>query len=105
MTPDASTGAEDVVDDGVTDYDEMLDTLDTAIAEAREKVESGRVYDADNERVRVKWIRALAYTVNIRRQVTNDRELEELSQRVDALEDDDEDDPNLTDVLLEDAEA
>lgn len=68
------------------DYDEMLDTLDVAIAEARRKIESGRVYDADKEKVRIKWIRALAYAVNIRRQVANDRDLEELGQRLDRLE-------------------
>ncbi|GGN26906.1 hypothetical protein GCM10009021_31730 [Halarchaeum nitratireducens] len=67
-------------------YDVMLDTLDTAIKEAREKVESGRVYDAENEKVRIKWIRALAYAVNVRRQVTTDRDLEELSERLEQLE-------------------
>jgi len=88
MSTDASTGASDAVDDTAGEgYGAMLDTLDTAIAEAREKVESGRVYDADNEKVRIKWIRALAYTVNVRRQVTADRDLAELSERVDALED------------------
>jgi chromosome segregation ATPase len=64
----------------------MLDTLDTAIEEARRKVESGRVYDAENEKVRIKWIRTLAYTVNVRRQVTADRDLKELTERVAELE-------------------
>jgi ribosomal protein L13E len=68
------------------DYDVMLDTLDTAIEEAKRKVESGRVYDAENEKVRIKWIRALAYAVNVRRQVTTDRDLEELTERLEALE-------------------
>jgi ribosomal protein L13E len=64
----------------------MLETLDVAIEEARRKVESGRVYDAENEKVRIKWIRALAYAVNVRRQITNDRTLEELSERIEQLE-------------------
>ncbi|MFC7175324.1 hypothetical protein ACFQL0_21690 [Haloplanus litoreus] len=64
----------------------MLETLDTAIEEAKRKVESGRVYDAENEKVRIKWIRALAYAVNVRRQVTNDRTLEELAERIEQLE-------------------
>lgn len=72
--------------DGDRDYEAMLETLDVAIEEARRKVENGRVYDADNERVRIKWIRALAYAVNVRRQVTNDRDLEELGARIEALE-------------------
>ena len=68
------------------DYNDMLDTLDVAIEEARRKVESGRVYDVENEKVRVKWIRCLAYTVNVRRQVTADRDLEELTERLEQLE-------------------
>jgi hypothetical protein len=58
------------------------------------------VYDAENEKVRIKWIRALAYAVNVRRQVTNDRDLAELDRRVAALEEAaDGEDVNLTDVL------
>lgn len=82
-SPDANASASDA---GSSDYDQMLTTLDTAIKEDREKIESGRVYDAENERVRIKWIRALAYAVNVRRQVTNDRELTELAERIEALE-------------------
>lgn len=87
MSTDASAGARGDGDaDTSDDYQAMLDTLDTAIAEARRKVESGRVYDADNEKVRIKWIRTLAYAVNVRRQVTADRDLEELTERVAELE-------------------
>lgn len=64
----------------------MLAHLDAAIDEARRKVESGRVYDAQNEKVRIKWIRALAYAVNVRRQVTTDRDLEELTERLERIE-------------------
>lgn len=81
---DASAGTREASD--TDDYDAMLDTLDVAIGEARRKVENGRVYDADNEKVRIKWIRALAYAVNVRRQVTTDRDLEELTERVERLE-------------------
>jgi len=77
MTTDAETDT--------TDYGSMLDTLDVAIEEAQQKIESGRVYDNDNERTRIKWIRALAYTVNVRRQVANDRDLEELAEEIEAL--------------------
>lgn len=88
MSSDASTGAGDAVaGEESGEYDRMLDTLDAAIEEARRKVESGRVYDVDNEKVRIKWIRALAYAVNVRRQVQADSDLEELSDRVEELED------------------
>ena len=87
MSDNASAGATGTDSEDVQhEYDQMLDTLDAAIAEARRKVESGRVYDAENEKVRIKWIRALAYTVNVRRQVTTDRDLEELSERLEQLE-------------------
>ena len=89
MSSNASTRAGD--DDATvatTDYGDMLDTLDAAIEEARRKIESGRVYDADNEKVRIKWIRALAYAVNVRRQVATDRDLEELTERIEQLEED-----------------
>ncbi len=87
MTGDASAGAGDDGGSSVatTDYGAMLDTLDAAIEEAQKKVESGRVYDAENEKVRIKWIRALAYTVNVRRQVANDRDLEELAEEIEQL--------------------
>ena len=87
MSDNASAGATGTDSEDVQhEYDQMLDTLDAAIAEARRKVESGRVYDADNEKVRIKWIRALAYAVNVRRQITADRDLEELTERIDQLE-------------------
>ena len=88
MSSNANAGAAPDVDDADDgeDYDDMLESVDAAIDEARRKVESGRVRDAENERVRIKWIRALAYAVNVRRQVTADRDLQELGERLDRLE-------------------
>ena len=87
MSTDASTGAreEDLAADAVTDYDAMLDTLDVAIDEARYKVKNGRVRSPENEKVRIKWVRALAYAVNVRRQVANDRDLQELAEEIEEL--------------------
>jgi hypothetical protein len=86
MSTDASADTRDGSPSSTTNYDAMLDDLDAAIHEAREKVESGRVYDAENEKVRQGWVRALAYAVNVRRQVANDRDLEALAERVERLE-------------------
>jgi hypothetical protein len=87
VSDNASAGATGADSEDVQhEYDQMLDTLDAAIEEARRKVESGRVYDADNEKVRIKWIRALSYAVNVRRQVQNDRDLAELAEKVERLE-------------------
>lgn len=77
---------DEVAGEEPNDYEWMVDQLDEAIAEARRKVESGRVYDAENEKVRIKWIRALAYAVNVRRQITNDQERAEVEERLERLE-------------------
>lgn len=68
------------------DYEELLDVLDTLLDESLRKVESGRVYDAENERVRISWIRAAKDIVAEKRKVTKERDLEELSERVAELE-------------------
>jgi len=83
MSTDASAGRRD--SPTVTDYEDMLDSLDVAIEEAQRKIESGCVCDVDNEKVRIKWIRALAYTINVRRQVANDRDLESLAEEIEEL--------------------
>lgn len=86
MSEDATAGAREGSGEGSEDYQVMLAALDDGISEARRKVENGRVYDAENEKVRIKWIRALAYAINVRRQVTVDRDLEDLTERLDQLE-------------------
>jgi len=86
MSTDASAGAnteETTVD--TVDYDSMLEDLDVAIEEARYKIENGRVRDPEREKVRIKWVRALAYSVNVRRQVANDRDLQELAEEIEEL--------------------
>ena len=75
-----------------TDYEKMLDAVDVAIDEARYKIENGRVRDEAKEKVRIKWTRALAYALNVRRQIANDRDLEELAEEVEALKEQQEND-------------
>jgi hypothetical protein len=77
-TSDTTAGASE-------EYKKMLDTLDDAIEEARRKISNGRVRDEAKEKVRIKWVRALAYAVNVRRQVTADRDLAELAEEVDRI--------------------
>jgi len=83
---DASAQARDPDDPDPSEYDELIDVLDTLLDEALRKVESGRVYDAENERVRIKWIRIVKDIVAEKRKVENDRTLEELSERIEELE-------------------
>ena len=87
MSTDAGAGVgETDATTGTTDYGQMLKTLDVAIEEAKYKIEDGRIRSPENEKVRVKWVRALAYAMNVRRQIANDRDLEELAERIDELE-------------------
>ena len=87
MNDSASTDTREADDTlpETSDYDEMLDTLDVAIDEARDKIENGRVRDPESEKVRIKWVRALAYAMNVRRQVANDRDLAELAEEIEEL--------------------
>ena len=72
----------------ITDsLDELEEPLNAAIDEVVRKIENGRVYDAENESVRIKRKRALGYLIRTKLKVVEARELEELAERVDELED------------------
>lgn len=86
MTPDASALPTDDDEADTRGYGEMLAELDALLDEAMRKVENGRVYDAENERVRIKWIRVACTVIDTRRKVQADRDLEELTERVERLE-------------------
>jgi hypothetical protein len=62
---------------GTDNYDAMLEKLDTAIDEITDKVENGRIRNPEYEKVRIKYYRALGYLIRTRRQVLEDRELQE----------------------------
>jgi len=66
--------------------DELEGPIDTAIDEVVRKIENGRVYDAENEKVRIKRKRALGYLIRTKLKVVQARELEELAERIDELE-------------------
>ena len=70
--------------------DEVLSLLEDGMREAHEKVKSGRVYDAENEKVRQKWIRTLGYIAGQYRQIKKDEDLEELDERLSKLEESEE---------------
>lgn len=85
MSSNASTHV-DGVNLSTTDYDELLEDLDIAIDEVRRKIEQGRVRDPEREKVRVKQFRTMGYLVNVKRQVAQDRDLEELAEKLEELE-------------------
>lgn len=70
----------------------VLHLLSSALRETHQKVESGRVRDAKNEKVRIQWITALCRVSSEYRQLLADRELDELAARLDDLEADDRED-------------
>ena len=85
MSADASAGATGGPEVSTVDYDAMLQSVDTAIAEAERKIEEGRVRDPEREKVRIKWCKCLAYCMNVRRQISQDRDLQALAEEVERL--------------------
>lgn len=67
------------------DWGSMLDDLDVAIEEARYKIREGRVRSPDKERVLISWCKCLAYCIDTRRRIAEDRDLEEPAAEVEEL--------------------
>jgi hypothetical protein len=68
------------------DRERMLELLEDGIREAHAKVQNGRVRDPEREQVRIKWIRALAYSVAQYRKLRKDADLDELEDRIARIE-------------------
>jgi len=74
---DLSWTREDIEQVKMSGEEKRLALLEEDIREAHRKVENGRVRDAENEKVRQGWIRALAYAANSYRQLKRDEDLED----------------------------
>lgn len=83
---EATNGETPAGDDEPATREEVLQLLEDGMEAAHEKVKSGRVYDVENEKVRQKWIRTLAYVAGQYRQLKKDEDLEELDRRLTELE-------------------
>jgi len=68
------------------DRKEILKALDQGITTCVEKVKSGRIYNAENEKVRIRWIKALAYISDTFRKVKRDEDVRDLEERIEELE-------------------
>mgnify|MGYP007116965287 CR=1 FL=1 len=67
--------------------DEALATLDDVVGEARYKsLGDGRIRSPEKERIRLKYLRVIISAQNTRRKILADKELEELAERLEALE-------------------
>lgn len=82
----SDTDTDDLPDVSSSERSELLDILDEGIHEAHRKAVSGRVYDTENEKVRQGWFRTLGYLAGQYRQLKKDEQLDELSERVDRIE-------------------
>jgi hypothetical protein len=67
--------------------DEALATLDDVVGEARYKsLGDGRIRSPEKERIRLKYLRVIISAQDTRRKILADKELEELAERLEALE-------------------
>lgn len=72
---------------GTDNFDAMLEKLDVAIENITEKVENGRIRNPEHEKVRIQYYRALGYLIRTRRQILEDRELQEFRDALEASDD------------------
>lgn len=68
------------------DREDVLDELKEAMDEALRKFVDGRVHDAENEQVRIKWLRAYTTAVGEYRRLVADIEEAEHEARLERLE-------------------
>ena len=70
-----------------TERDEALATLAEVVDEARYKsLGDGRIRSPEKERIRLKYLRVIISAQDTRRKILADKELEELEDRLEALE-------------------
>lgn len=74
--------------DATDDHDAMMRQLDSAIDEITEKIEDGRIRDAEKEKVRIQYHRALGYLIRTKKKVLEDKTLTELAEEVEELKED-----------------
>lgn len=67
------------------DREEVLDRLEDVLEEAHRKATNGRVRDAENEQVRIRWIKAVGYLAGQYRQLVRDKDLEQLQAEIEQL--------------------
>lgn len=66
--------------------DELLDLLEGPLEELARKIEKGRIRDRENEELRIKQWRALAYVARCYNDILSDAEEESVEARLEALE-------------------
>lgn len=64
----------------------ILTNLHEAIETLHHKAINGRVTNPENEKVRIQWFKALAYTCSVYNQIQKDVELDELKDEIKKLQ-------------------
>lgn len=79
--------SDDLHEEIQSERDEALATLSEVIDHARYKsLGDGRIRSPEKERVRLKYLRVIVSAESERRKLLADKDLEELQERLDALE-------------------
>jgi hypothetical protein len=66
--------------------EQLLHLLEDGLVEAHYQVTEGRVRDPERDKVKQGWLRVLGYLANTTRQVSRDKDLEQLKERIEELE-------------------
>lgn len=56
----------------------MLEQIDGAIESGEHKIDLGRVYEPENEKVRIQWIKAFGYLLRTKPKILDDRDRAEM---------------------------
>lgn len=67
------------------DRDLILSKLNDAIINLHYKAITGRIKNPDNEKVRIQYFKALAYTCNVYSQIKRDKDLEDLERKIEIM--------------------
>lgn len=70
-----------------SDYDAMLEKLDSSIEILQHKIEDGRIKDPDKEKVRVRYHKELRQTVATRLEVVEQRDLDDMADTIEEIKD------------------
>lgn len=75
-----------------SEYDAMLADVDFVVGEIREKIEDGRIRSPEHDRVRVQYYKALSTLIRTRCKVLETKELEEMREKIERIEEQQTDD-------------
>jgi hypothetical protein len=91
---DTLTGTPETTDE----HEEMIHILDELISEGLRKfIGDGRIRDKQKEKVRIKYMKRVEHAVRAKREVVKDKQLQEMGKALEALQETNDLDLNLSD--------